>query len=89
METFSVSLTNRQELNQNQVSICISVGIMIGNGTGTGTGIGTSISSNQKLMTLKGLTLVQWWGFSLFGCNVGRAFSRARSLDRIFVRIWA
>ena len=36
--------------------------------------------SQQKLMTVKRLTLVQSWGFfsqkiSLFGCNVARAFS--------------
>ena len=28
-------------------------------------------------------------GFSLFGCNVARAFSRACSIDLLFVHIWA
>ena len=45
-------------------------------------------------MTLKRLNLVQSWGLwgskgSLFGCNVVRAFSRACSIDLIFVHIWA
>ena len=44
------------------------------------------LNPNQKIMTLRRLTLVQSWGFlslkiSLFGCNV--AFSLACSFDLI------
>ena len=53
------------------------------------------VKRNQNLVTLKRLPLVQsCMGFfefknSLFGWNVARAFSRARSVDLIFLSIFA